>query len=208
MAILETAANRPRLAASLLESGLLDRMLAALQSCRASGSAAPEHNMVRGSHCLACLACRHHARTRELGVWDDALQVTPEQVERRLFVMLAQLVFELEGLPLPAPEAASLQQEAARLHAELQSAEQLMGRPGGAGAAAAVQAMQQRALPSARQVAAVLLRSWRRPEQQQEDALELAQAAAARSCAYLRCANLGGRGGAAAGEGEGSLRCR
>ncbi len=38
--------------------------------------------------------------------------------------------------------------------------------------------------------------------------LELAQAAAARSCAYLCCANLGGEGGPAAGQGVGSMRCR
>ncbi|PRW60171.1 hypothetical protein C2E21_1998 [Chlorella sorokiniana] len=39
-------------------------------------------------------------------------------------------------------------------------------------------------------------------------ALEVAQATAARSCAYLRCANLGGEGGPAAGQGVGSQRCR
>ena len=38
-------------------------------------------------------------------------------------------------------------------------------------------------------------------------ALELAQAAATRCCAYLRCAALGAGGGTAAGEGEGGKRC-
>ena len=38
--------------------------------------------------------------------------------------------------------------------------------------------------------------------------LELAQAAAARSCAYLCCTNLRGEGGAAARQGAGSQRCR
>ena len=38
--------------------------------------------------------------------------------------------------------------------------------------------------------------------------LAVAQAAAGRSCAYLRCANLGGEGGPAAGQGVGSMRCR
>ncbi|PRW59997.1 Zinc finger MYND domain-containing 19 Q7TSV3 [Chlorella sorokiniana] len=52
-----------------------------------------------------------------------------------------------------------------------------------------------------------LLAWWRRPEAQAAAALELAQAAAARSCAYLRCANLGGEGGPAAGQGVGSQRC-
>jgi hypothetical protein len=44
-------------------------------------------------------------------------------------------------------------------------------------------------------------------EPQPGDALELAQAAATRSCAYLRCANLAGEGGPAAREGLGSQRC-
>ena len=38
--------------------------------------------------------------------------------------------------------------------------------------------------------------------------LSVAQAAADRSCAYLRCANLGGERGPAAGQGSGSMRCR
>ncbi|KAI7845896.1 hypothetical protein COHA_000629 [Chlorella ohadii] len=56
-------------------------------------------------------------------------------------------------------------------------------------------------------LAAALLDWWRRPEAQQAAALEVAQAAARRSCAYLRCGNLGGEGGPAAGEGVGSQRC-
>ena len=67
--------------------------------------------------------------------------------------------------------------------------------------------LESRYLPPATRLAAALLQHWRRPEQQQEDALALAQAAAARSCAYLRCANVGGEGGPAAGEGAGSARC-
>ena len=60
----------------------------------------------------------------------------------------------------------------------------------------------------ARRLAAALLAWWRRPEVQPAAALEVAQVAAARSCAYLRCANLGGEGGPAAGQGTGSQRCR
>lgn len=67
---------------------------------------------------------------------------------------------------------------------------------------------QQDVLPPARSLAAALLDWWRRPEQEAADQLELAQAAATRSCAYLPCANLGGGGGPAAGQGEGSQRCR
>ena len=55
--------------------------------------------------------------------------------------------------------------------------------------------------------AAALLQRW---EQQADDAaeqLELAWAAAARSCAYLRCPNLAAEGGAFAGQTEGSKKC-
>jgi hypothetical protein len=44
-------------------------------------------------------------------------------------------------------------------------------------------------------------------EPQPGDGLELAQVAASRSCAYLRCANLAGEGGSAARQGAGSQRC-
>ena len=54
-------------------------------------------------------------------------------------------------------------------------------------------------LPPTRRLAAALLAWWRRPE---------AQAAAARSCAYLRCANLGGEGRPTARQGAGNQRCR
>ena len=46
------------------------------------------------------------------------------------------------------------------------------------------------------------------PAVETERQLALAQAAAGRSCAYLRCANLGSEGGPAAGQGAGSMRCR
>ncbi|KAI3433883.1 hypothetical protein D9Q98_003685 [Chlorella vulgaris] len=52
------------------------------------------------------------------------------------------------------------------------------------------------------EVAALLHR-----EPQPGDGLALAQVAATRSCAYLRCANLAGEGGPAAGQGAGSQRC-
>lgn len=60
-----------------------------------------------------------------------------------------------------------------------------------------------------RQQAASLMQQYHAlPAVEAERQLVLAQAAAGRSCAYLRCANLGGEGGPAAGEGAGSMRCR
>ena len=78
---------------------------------------------------------------------------------------------------------------------------------GVSGVREAVKQLRRVVLPLARQLAEVLLRWWQRPEQQEADALELAQAAAARSCAYLCCSQLSRGGGPAAGEGEDSQRC-
>ena len=66
----------------------------------------------------------------------------------------------------------------------------------------------QEALDPAKELASALFDWWQRPETQQEQQLEVAQAAARRSCAYLGCSNLGGIYGPAAGQGEGSQRCR
>ncbi|KAL4443556.1 hypothetical protein ABPG75_011293 [Micractinium tetrahymenae] len=59
----------------------------------------------------------------------------------------------------------------------------------------------------ATRVAEVLLEYWQLPEQAKAAQLEVAQAAACRSCAYLRCSNAALQGGPAAGEGMGSKRC-
>ena len=64
------------------------------------------------------------------------------------------------------------------------------------------------AVTASARVAALLLSAWAMPEQQAAQQLEMAQAAATRSCAYLRCANLGGKGGPFAGQGADSKRCR
>lgn len=58
------------------------------------------------------------------------------------------------------------------------------------------------ALPGMCTLAVALEKLWERPEQQ----LYVARAAAARSCAYLHCANLGAEGGPAAG--AGGKKCR
>ncbi|PRW21076.1 transcriptional regulator [Chlorella sorokiniana] len=62
-------------------------------------------------------------------------------------------------------------------------------------------------LPLLRSLATALLEFWRRPEAAEVGQVELAQAAAARSCAYLGCSNLELEGGPAAGEGAGAKRC-
>lgn len=59
-------------------------------------------------------------------------------------------------------------------------------------------------LPPARQLAVALLEWQQQPEQQAAARLEMAQAAAQRSCAYVRCPNLAGEGGPLAGQGVGA----
>ncbi|KAL4439766.1 hypothetical protein ABPG75_002767 [Micractinium tetrahymenae] len=68
-------------------------------------------------------------------------------------------------------------------------------------------ALLRRLAPPAEALAAALQDWWALPEQVAAAWLEAAQAAAARSCANLRCPNLGLEGGAAAGEGAGCTRC-
>ncbi len=69
------------------------------------------------------------------------------------------------------------------------------------------QQQRQPLLQALQNLAKALQQVWQLPEQQEAARLEAAQAAAARSCAYLRCANLGGGGGPAVGQGSGSSKC-
>lgn len=69
--------------------------------------------------------------------------------------------------------------------------------------------LQQKVLPLATRLAVVLLDLWCSDQDDlREGKLSLAQAAAMRSCVYLRCANLGGKGGPATVEGAGNKQCR
>ena len=63
-------------------------------------------------------------------------------------------------------------------------------------------------LQPAADLAALMQQYYALPEIDQPHRLAVAQAAAGRCCAYLRCANAGGEGGPAAGKGVGSKRCR
>ena len=103
--------------------------------------------------------------------------------------------------------AAPTSDSEAALLQHLQTATDAAGKSMGQGEVTVPQ-LRRSALPANRCVGAALLNWWRRPTAQQEQQLEAAQAAAARSCAYLRCTNLGSSGGPAAGQGEGSQRCR
>ncbi len=63
-------------------------------------------------------------------------------------------------------------------------------------------------LPPAADLAALMQQCYALPAVDKPHRLELAQAAAGRCCAYLRCANVEGQGGPAARQGTGSKCCR
>lgn len=63
----------------------------------------------------------------------------------------------------------------------------------------ALTSFQEGLLPAATRMAEALQALWANPREQQAALLQLAKAAAVRSCAYLRCANLELEGGPAAG---------
>jgi hypothetical protein len=72
---------------------------------------------------------------------------------------------------------------------------------------AAAKILREEAQPAAGRLAAALLMLWTQPDQRKEAALQLAQASAARSCAYLSCSNVCGGDGPAAVKGVGNKRC-
>ncbi|KAL4424844.1 hypothetical protein ABPG77_011094 [Micractinium sp. CCAP 211/92] len=73
--------------------------------------------------------------------------------------------------------------------------------------AAALAAAVAGAAQPAHRVAALLLQHWARPEQVAANRLAVAQAAASRSCADLRCTNVELEGRPGAGKGRGCKRC-
>lgn len=106
---------------------------------------------------------------------------------------------------IEGPEGASA---AAALH-ELQAAHAQLAQQAASFANAGVPAHVAPQLCSALGRAAAALEAWwALPEHASAQQLEVAQVAALRSCAYMRCANVAAQGGPAAGQGVGSMRCR
>ena len=107
-----------------------------------------------------------------------------------------------------ASEAAALLQDLQAAHQQLQAAHDAGIRDNTLHAMAALaEHARGQMRPALARLAALLHRYWQLPSQREAAQLELAQAVATRSCAYLRCANLDGGGGPGAGEGAGSMRC-
>ena len=106
---------------------------------------------------------------------------------------------------LPGGLAAQLQQAAHSLRE--QRREVLSGLAVGAGMAERASQLRQLLQPATD--LAGLMQQWHTlPAVEEEKRVAVARAAATRSCAYLRCANVDGAGGPAAHQGEGSKKCR
>ncbi|KAL4421393.1 hypothetical protein ABPG75_010684 [Micractinium tetrahymenae] len=134
-----------------------------------------------------------------------AIEALELEGKRLHFCSNALAVLREAARQLPPPQ----QQAAAELQAAMHAVLMLPLDRGGASPPdynAFIDGLLRTVVPAQR-VAALLLQHWARPEQVAADRLVLAQAAAARSCANLRCANLGLEGGPAAGQGRGCKRC-
>ena len=105
----------------------------------------------------------------------------------------------------PDSLVAELKQGAHSLRQQRQQV--LHGLPADASPAERAAQLQQLVQP-AKQLADLLHQWWQLREPSRRLLLDQGRAAAARSCAYLRCANVAGQGGPAAGQGVGSARCR
>lgn len=134
----------------------------------------------------------------------------PAGVYRDMRRIVAALERAAAQLAEPAGQAAAAPLSAAEAGGAADDETPQLELPPDEAAACAVvlERCRQELLPLARDRAAALRAARQALEQQQADRLELAQVAAARACAYLRCANVGQDGGPGAGQGAGSSRCR
>ncbi|KAL4855281.1 putative MscS family protein [Chlorella vulgaris] len=186
--IAQAAAASPHVTAHMLASGAMEAMLQLLESSGIQGAAllGAQDGVVARLLADAYQALIHAA--------DDVLAVasggstaaTSEELQaaqQSLKAVLSSLNADLgvSGRGQPSVSAAS--------------------------AASMLKMLREAAQPAAGQLASALLVLWTGPEQWKQAALELAQASAARSCAYLSCSNVCAEGGPAAGQGVGSKRC-
>ena len=106
---------------------------------------------------------------------------------------------------MPDSLAAELKQAAHSLRQRRR--ELLSGLAADASVAESASRLQQLVQP-ATELASLMQQYLALPAVEEQQRLVLARAAAVRSCAYLRCANVAGEGGLAAGQAASSMRCR
>ena len=182
-----------RLAEVLVSTGTVDAAL------RAGGPQVCPHLATGLYGCTDCVA----RRTAGLQGWTRTSQCRSPHVQ-----VVTDVVHILEGLTSAngVPGAVLEQSHCAAAASAISSCIRAATQRNAPESAAVRQL--QAALPHATRLAAALRQWWSSAEQRQESALMLAQVAAGRSCAFLRCANLAGAGGPAMKQGVGSRPCR
>ena len=209
----KAAEEYPRLAVTLASGRLLSLLL------EAAAKLAAAHNSEQQVGCTAgVVGCMQAPRRRWAWVyWAVAQPQSPTPLLQALET-LASWDAGIRGLAnaasaaidsapqtgLPGGLAAQLKQGA---HSLRLLREALSGLAADASATQRTALLRQLAQPAA-ELAGLVQQCQDLPTVEEERRLAVARAAAARSCAYLRCANVAGQGGPAAGEGEGSSRCR
>ena len=146
-------------------------------------------------HLISYSACLQASKL--LDSWDGAIASLADAA--------SAAVDSASEVAMPESLAAQLKQGAHSLRQ--QRREVLGGLAAGTSAAKRVSRLRQMLQPAA-DLAGLVQQHLALPAMEEQRRLALARAAAARSCAYLRCANVAGQGGPAAGEGVGSKKCR
>ncbi|KAL4855288.1 hypothetical protein ACK3TF_004044 [Chlorella vulgaris] len=184
LCIAQAAAASPHVTAHMLASGATETMLQQLESSGAQEAAllGAQDGVVARLLADAYQALVHAADDVLAAASGGSTAATSEELQAAQRSLKA-MVSGLNGdLGVSAGDQASVSASAAKM-------------------------LREEAQPAAGQLASALLLLWTGPEQRKQAALELAQASAARSCAYLSCSNVCGEGGAAAGQGVGNKRC-
>ena len=211
----DAAAKSPRLAVILANSSLLNQLLDQLLQAAAELAGAPDTEQQVGGaagvpddgaiclHSHDCLDSPSKAKPRLLQAREllrgcDAAVMALAQA--------ASAAIELaHSTGMPNSLAAQLKQAAHSLRR--QRRELLSGLAADASVAERTSQLRQLAQPAAG-LSALMQQYLALPAVEEGRRLVLARAAAARSCAYLRCANVATEGGPAAGQGVGGKRCR
>ena len=151
---------------------------------------------------MLCPILAHHtALTTQVGRTVEQIDAVITALDDAVVVALSHCA----AIGLPDDLAAQLDETAESLQEQWRAG--LSDLPGGPPPAESAALLRQ-LLPRAADLAALMQQYYALPAVAAERQLALAQAAAGRCCAYLRCANVEGEGGPAAGQGVGSKRCR
>ena len=163
-------------------------------------------------------ACASHQRRNQLTstvrtlIPSHVVRLQAGQTLRRVDAVLTALdaaaAAAVEGAAdsgLPDGLAAQLEQAARSLREQREAGQS--GLPANPSLSRNAELLR-RLLPRTAELAALMQQYYALPALDEPRQLALAQAAAGRCCAYLRCANVGGEGGSAASEGVGSKCCR